>query len=250
MRYHYSKRMPTPPYVFLGIWEDGSFIGAVIFSRGNAPTMHRQFHVSPFEVLELTRVALRAHSAPVSRIVSRAVAQLRKMQPNLRVLISFADPREGHHGGIYQAMGWTYLGTSGKQKAWLSPDGQLLHSRVVTQSGMVYHFWRKKPAWKSSECTPVMLPGKFRYALGLDKAMREFLIARAQPYPKRAPVVQTTEHSATSGEVGGSNPTPALQDSTSHTVHKVPTLSTVSTLPRRMRKRHLALVLRKRRLSQ
>ena len=32
--WHYSKSMPTPPVVKIGVWEDERFIGVVLFSRG------------------------------------------------------------------------------------------------------------------------------------------------------------------------------------------------------------------------
>jgi len=33
-RWHYSQTMPSPPRVQIGVWEDDSFIGCVLFSRG------------------------------------------------------------------------------------------------------------------------------------------------------------------------------------------------------------------------
>jgi len=98
----------VPPLVKVGAWEDGKFIGVVIFSRGATPSLLNPFDLKQNEGCELTRIALTDHTSPVSRVVRLAMQFLKRSSPELRLIVSFADPGEGHHGGIYQAGNWIY----------------------------------------------------------------------------------------------------------------------------------------------
>ena len=41
--WHYSKSVPVPPLVKIGVWEAGKFVGVVIFSRGATPGLLTPF---------------------------------------------------------------------------------------------------------------------------------------------------------------------------------------------------------------
>lgn len=185
-QWHYSGSLPTPPLVKAGVWEHGRFIGAVVFSRGAAQHIARPFGLDQIEVAELTRVALAGHAAPVSQILAVAVRLLRGRAPGLRTLVSFADPAQGHVGGIYQAAGWTYLGRQADTTEYVSPDGRQWHARMVAADGRKKVYGAYRAVWRIDQCRPVRCPGKHKYALGLDSAMRRWLNDRRQPYPRRA----------------------------------------------------------------
>lgn len=91
----------------LGVWEKGMFIGAIVFGCGASSRPGDQFGVKTIEVCELCRVALRAHALPVTRILKVAMNFLRRGAPGIRIVVSYADPQQGHYGGIYQAGNWT-----------------------------------------------------------------------------------------------------------------------------------------------
>ena len=93
--------------VTLGCWEEGNFIGAVIFAWGANCNMAKHQGLKMTEAAELVRVALRDHKTPVSRILSICIKMLKRQSPGLKLLLSYADPCHGHVGGIYQASGWT-----------------------------------------------------------------------------------------------------------------------------------------------
>ncbi|MBI4128628.1 MAG: protein Mom, partial [Parcubacteria group bacterium] len=59
------------------------------------------FGLTQLEVCELVRVALRAHHSPTSKIVAIAVRMLRKENPGIRMLVSYADLQQQHVGTIY-----------------------------------------------------------------------------------------------------------------------------------------------------
>jgi hypothetical protein len=178
-RWHYSRTMPVSKSARLGVWEANQFIGAVVFAWGANPNLGRPFDLDMLEVAELVRVALREHQTPVSRILSVAVRMLRRQSPGLRLLVSFADTDQGHHGGIYQAAGWIYTGTTPPKFDFML-NGQKLHRRTYTGA----NFGQPRLPIPAG-AVKVRSPVKHRYVLPLDEAMRSRIAPLAQPYPKR-----------------------------------------------------------------
>ena len=200
MRWHYSRAMPTPPIVRFGIWEGNEFIGAVLFGRGSNNNMLKPFGLKINEGGELVRVALGIHTAPVSKIVSVAIKALKSAQPSLRLLVSYADPNEGHHGGIYQAMNWVYSGKTSPDCYYLDSGGRRWHSRQVSHTGVKRQYGELRAVPKHSELTKISLVGKHRYLYPIDRAMRRQIAPLAQPYPKRDDMRPVNgDASATSG---------------------------------------------------
>lgn len=195
--WHYSGSMPTPPHVFIGVWEDGQFIGVVIFSRGAARRGPEAFGIGHVDMAELTRVALSDHHAETSRIVAIALKMLRRRCPGTRLVVSYADPNHGHHGGIYQAGGWLFLGQSGDTTEYVGPNGKQWHSRMISPTGRKKVYGQYRPVYKPDQCTPVRLRGKLKYLMPLDAEMREKIAPLAKPYPKREPRVSPLESEGT-----------------------------------------------------
>lgn len=183
--WHYSKSVPVPPLVKIGAWENGVFIGAVIFSRGANNNLLKPFGLEQTDGCELTRIALNKHATPVSQIASVAMKFLKQHNPGMRLIISFADPSEGHHGGIYQAGNWIYTGRQPSTIEYIAPDGKQWHGRMVSKDGKkkVQGVYRR--CWRADQCTPVEKPGKHRYLMPLDKKMRKQILPLSKPYPKR-----------------------------------------------------------------
>lgn len=194
--WHYSQVAPAGKLVKVGVWEDGAFIGVVLFSRGANNNIGRPFGLKQTEVCELTRIALRGHKTPVSRVVRLALVFLRQQSPGVRLIVSYADPLQGHHGGIYQAGGWLYVGKSQAQREVMY-GGKVMHKRTAhAKFGTI----------KGLRPSPVLW--KHKYLMPLDAALRAELQAHAQPYPKRPK--QAIDGSPSSS--GGAEPTRTLQD--------------------------------------
>jgi hypothetical protein len=172
--WHYSRNLSLARNVYLGVWEAGKFAGAVVFGIGSGnATNGRGFGLRRAgEVAELTRVALRpGHAAPVSRVVAIALRLLRRQSPGLRLVISFADTGQGHHGGIYQAGGWIYTGdTAPDWEYWNGREWK--HHRTMNSVGSVAGLPRRR--W----------PPKHRYLMPLDPEMRARIAPLAKPYPR------------------------------------------------------------------
>lgn len=193
-RWHYSGRLQAITVDQYAVLEDGRLIGAVVFGPGprRLPLM---FACGPREACELIRVALDRHETPVSRIVAIAIRLLRAKRPELRVLVSYADTAQGHHGGIYQAGGWIYSGLGSLTSTEYVVNGQVVHARTI---GVRYDRrlrgaigprsarleWIRQnidPDARVRKASP-----KHRYLMAFDNEMRGRVLSMSQPYPKRA----------------------------------------------------------------
>lgn len=129
--WHYTGTIPASKTIKIGVWEKGRFIGCVIFSRGSNPSIGRPFGLKQTEVCELTRIALRKHTTPVSKLISLALKMLVRKSPNLKLVISYADMGQGHLGIVYQAANWKYLGVSSSHQYILG--NKKIHPRTMSE---------------------------------------------------------------------------------------------------------------------
>lgn len=196
--WHYSKSLPVGKLVKVGAWEDGNFIGAVIFGRGANFRIGEPYGLTQTECIELVRIAFKTHANPISRILSLALKWLKKQAPGVKLIVSYADPEQGHHGGIYQATNWIYSGKSqGSEKVYYK--GKWVHKRTV-DAALGHH--RGFPIKKTE--------GKHTYLMPLDELTRRRIITLRKPYPKRAGSIVADAPANHAGD-GGAEPTSALQ---------------------------------------
>lgn len=198
--WHYTKKIPVNKLCKIGVWENGNFIGVVIFGVGASATLHRQFNLSRFEVCELVRVALKEHKSTVSKIISIAMKFLLKANPKLKICVSFADPSQGHHGGIYQAGNWLYTGMS-------SPTLEYFYNNDWRHATDIYKRLKREEIKKLEKRTK---QGKYRYVFFFQKELKEKFKHLKKPYPKRVGSRECAVSTNLVGE-GGANPTPTLQ---------------------------------------
>jgi hypothetical protein len=186
-RWHYSKRMPKGKLVKIGAWEGGKFVGVVIFGLGSTPMMGRAEGLPPGQTCELVRVALApGHVTPTSRVVAIALRMLRKLNPGLRLIISFADTAQGHVGGIYQAGGWIFVGGKEESNGAYMVRGKIVHPRSLHHK---YGAGGQSIPWLRANVDPraerIRTPVKYKYLMPLDAETRAKILPLAKPYPKR-----------------------------------------------------------------
>lgn len=183
-KWHYSGCMPAGKTVKFGVWEDGKFIGCAIFGRGAIYRLGHPYGLGQDKICELTRIALTAHISTVSKIISNSLSLLKTQNTGLRLVVSFADPAQGHAGAVYQAANWLYCGITdqcGGREYLL--NGKWVHPRSIgakfgTRSMRII----SDIIGDVPERKPVR---KHRYLYPLDRAMRRQIAPLAQPYPKR-----------------------------------------------------------------
>ncbi len=208
MRFHYSKAMPCGKLIKYGVWEDGLFVGAVIYGRGGAPPAYKALGMKQTEACELVRVALKDHKHPVTKIVGWTLRDLKKTNPGMHMVFSFSDRDQGHEGTIYKAGNWIYAGLRGKGK----PRGYLLngkevHARTVgamasaaKSQGISIDDWLRKNVDPNAKKL-YSIGGKKRWLYPLTEYGRQ----RAQSIASDVSRYQREE--------GGANPTCALPPS-------------------------------------
>lgn len=180
--WHYSGCLPVGKLVKVGAWEDGKFIGVVIFGRGATPNLGKPYGLDQTECVELVRIALRDHATPVSKIAAIAIRMLKKSNPNVRLIVSFADKSQGHHGGIYQAGNWVYSG-EGQPATFYMVKGKLTHPRSIGAKKLPQNIKGARQLDTKAEAVEVL--GKHRYLMPLDKKICKRIIPLSKPYPKR-----------------------------------------------------------------
>ena len=187
MNWHYSRTMPCFKLVNIGVWEDDRFIGVVIFGAGACDVYGKKYGLGTFEVCELVRIAMRTHSAPISQMVKVALKMLKRDFPNLRLVVSFADPEHKHLGGIYQASNWFYTGNTNPSAEYII-NGKRIHGRTVRMSlhplGIRCTLESIRKFYNDPKAVEKMPEPKFRYLFPLDKKMRRQIEPLARPYPK------------------------------------------------------------------
>lgn len=184
--WHYSRTMPasvSKPSKF-GVWEDDKFVGAIIYTTGVSSSLGKPYGLKNTEVCELQRVALSEHKSSVTRCIALSLRLLKKQNPGLRLVVSFADMYQDHYGIIYQAGNWIYSGQTGKTIAYFDKaTGRSRHPRNIRKvagrdgSGITMH--------AISEVNSEERPPKHRYLYPLDRAMRKQIEPLRKPYPKR-----------------------------------------------------------------
>jgi hypothetical protein len=184
VNWHYSKCVPVFKCVRVGAWENEKFIGVILFGQGATPEIGSPYDLKQTEICELTRVALTKHETPVSRIMALAIRFLRKQSHGLKMIVSFADAGQGHHGGIYQANGWIYAG--GAETHAYRVNGVQYHPKTLhTKYGKGGQSipWLRANVDKNAE--RIISGFKHRYLMPLDNDMRAKIAPLSKPYPKR-----------------------------------------------------------------
>lgn len=208
--WHYSQCIPVGKLVKVGVWEDNKFIGVVLFGRGATPKLLNPWGLNADQGCELVRIALREHKTPVSKIMAISFKFLKKVCPELRLIVSYADADQNHHGGIYQATNWVYDGlqNAGKMGAFIVKGKKMhpksVHSKGVKQSidAVRKHLDPKAEVFYTK--------GKHRYLMPLDKRMKKQIESSSKPYPKRVSSIGSDAIDFQSVE-SGANPTDTLQ---------------------------------------
>jgi len=150
VKYHYSK-LWTKCSVALGLFHktgnehsffdeaEEEMVGVIVYGDpiGRLTGQSISDEIKRTEVLELTRLFI--HDGYGSNIESWFISQsfnwLRKFRTEIKALVSYASPVEGHSGTIYQATNWIYQGNRIRPNdSWLykwEEDGEWQHGRTI-----------------------------------------------------------------------------------------------------------------------
>lgn len=190
--WHYSKKIPASAIFRLGIFEDDIFKGIILFGKGASINIGSPFNLKHYEICELTRIALINHTNPVSKIISIAIKILKKQNPSIKLIVSYADCGQSHLGIIYQASNWLYLGKTNIEYHYeitnlITKKKVKLHRRIIgsrKKGTSIFDFLKNKfPNCKFEYKKDV---GKFKYVYILNNELN-YLKEKAMSYPKNLP---------------------------------------------------------------
>lgn len=183
LNFHYAKRVPNIKYGF-NVYENGVWCGVILFGYGAAINIASPFGLHQGEVLELERVALNGKQTTTSQCVAAALKALYKINPIVKIIVSYADIDQNHAGIIYQATNWIYLGkfNEGERGAFII-HGKKVHRRSIGAMGGIQSLeWVRNNL--DPEATEFRTKGKHKYIFVFDKRLRKEYQKLSKPYPK------------------------------------------------------------------
>lgn len=104
---HYSESYRSlQQKIYFNLTQDTSLIGMAVYGNPNSKRLSDKF------TLELRRFCLVDETArnAESWFLSRTLKAIRKTMPEIRKIITFADPNWGHDGTIYKATNFKFEG--------------------------------------------------------------------------------------------------------------------------------------------
>ena len=127
--------------------------------------------------------------------MSLCLKKLKKEFHNIRMVVSFSDTEQGHHGGVYQANNWLYSGQiESTANKFFIIHGKKYHGKSLYGKygvGGQKLQWLRDNVDKNAEYAPYF--PKHRYLMPLDKDMRDKIQPLSKPYPKRVKQATTSD---------------------------------------------------------
>lgn len=108
-------------------------VGGIIFGAMST-TAWKKFSDSENKVIELRRFVLldNVGKNSESRVIGFCLRELKRIDPDISIVVSYADPYHDHYGTIYKASNFEYIGLSGKDNGYIDVDtGKTYHSRAL-----------------------------------------------------------------------------------------------------------------------
>lgn len=229
IRHHYSASYPADRLA-VGLFHKpgiapSELVGAAVFSVPmNQAVVPRYTGLDPALGVELGRLVVLPSVVAngESWFIKRAFAELRQTKPEVRAVVSMADPLElqlpdgtirknGHFGTIYQASNAHFCGRTRSRVLRITPDCTVLSERALSkirlqERGHAYaeatlvaagaeprnidetpETWLNRSLLRIG-ARRVQHPGNFVYAFGLDQPTHRAIAAvnaPLAPYPKK-----------------------------------------------------------------
>ena len=127
---HYAKIIPSVMLSSYGLFIDGKLCGVCTFSPparnfNNGDNLFKNYAV---KTIELNRLCV-ADNLPKNSL-SQFVAGVLNMLDKPCAVLSYSDSNAGHHGYIYQATNFLYLGETSCENRY-TDNGAIVHPRVI-----------------------------------------------------------------------------------------------------------------------
>jgi len=129
---HYSKSVNCLKisYCFKIINDKGETVGASIYGQ-QSTTAWKRYVEKEEDLLELRRLCTTDKTKNLLSEFVEFCNRYIKKNSKVKLLLSYADPYNGHVGTIYQATNWIYLGETSSDILLRTPEGKIYHSRAM-----------------------------------------------------------------------------------------------------------------------
>tara|TARA_Y100000310_G_scaffold311675_1_gene358169 strand:+ start:992 stop:1669 length:678 start_codon:yes stop_codon:yes gene_type:complete len=184
MKHHYSHAFPASE-LCLGFYVKKKLNAVVVYGQSASSTMKDSLPGKYWELVRLFSFDWAGKNME-SYCIGQSIKYIKRNHKNIKILVSFADPEQGHFGKIYQATNWLYSGVS-IEDIWYIIDDKKVHPRTMNQR---YGTRSKDKLEKLGvEYEIKKLHGKHRYLylMGSKKERKELmknLKYEVLPYPK------------------------------------------------------------------
>lgn len=130
LKKHYAKRIPSISYAY-GLHKNKELVGICTYGTPPSPPLRVGVCGEKYsdKVLELNRL-ITEDDLPKNAL-SYFVSKTLKLLPKPKIIISFADKSQGHHGYIYQATNFIYTGLSAKRTDWVVEGQEEKHGITI-----------------------------------------------------------------------------------------------------------------------
>jgi len=205
--FHYSARSPSPPRHAFAIRQTGGIFGDTGLPVAGLTYSQPVSRYFPTEAVELSRLVRREDfEGQLSEFISWSLRWLRANTKTPFVL-SYADSTHGHHGCVYQATGFVYVGATARGKIGFTlPDGSFIHARACNRrfgTNGIGEVTRLNPDWVPTYGEP-----KHLYIFPLRQKWPTIARQRgwaALPYPKPK-AARPLDAPGTTGREAGATP--------------------------------------------
>jgi hypothetical protein len=182
LNFHYAKAVPNVGIAFNVYNQNNEWCGVICYGVGATNNIASPYDLKQGQVIELLRMALNGKQESTTKALAISIKLVAKKNPNVKLLVSYADSEQGHFGTIYQATNWFYTGYSVDTN--LIVNGKREHRRTlgsrlgtcskekIESMGFDVKVLKTKPKWK--------------YVYALEKSLIPLCKSLAKPYPKPA----------------------------------------------------------------
>lgn len=181
LNFHYAKAVPAVSLSFNVFNSKNEWCGVICYGTGANSNISKPYGLMQGEVIELVRVALNGKQESTTKAMSISLKLIKKYAPLVKLVVSYADSKQGHIGTIYQATNWYYTGFSMDTQTVI--NGQIIHKRSI---GAKYGTNKIDELKKIGLKVDVMkAEPKWKYIYPIDKKMVEICKKLQKPYPKK-----------------------------------------------------------------
>lgn len=162
--YHYAKAGRPSNYIYL-IKENDQIIGIVKFASPVRQGIAASINYQNQEILELDRFCIHIdYHKPnfASWMMAKSIRLLKKDKPELKCLVSFADPNAGHLGGIYRASNWQEIGRTSVSYFYKDEHDNEINKRKVYKQACLMKITENEYV-KIHHLIKVKLPPKIKF---------------------------------------------------------------------------------------